>query len=139
MTPSLVALILFGSFLTLIILRIPVAFALALACLPVFLLEPRLTPILLLRRCSSYNSFVLLAVPFFLLAANLMNAAGITERLIGLARAMVGHLPGGLGQVNVLVRCSLPASPAADRRCCRDRLVLIPRSEAGLQRRSRSR
>ena len=60
MTPSLVALILFGSFLTLIILRIPVAFALALACLPVFLLEPRLTPILLLQEMfRSYNAFVL--------------------------------------------------------------------------------
>lgn len=104
MTPGLVALILFGSFLALIVLRIPVAFALALACLPVFLIEPRLTPILLLQEMfRSYNAFVLLAVPFFLLAANLMNAAGITDRLIGLARAMVGHLPGGLGQVNVLV------------------------------------
>ena len=52
---------------------------------------------------KSYNSFVLLAVPFFLLAANLMNAAGITDRLIRLSRAMVGHLPGGLGHVNVMV------------------------------------
>ncbi len=52
---------------------------------------------------KSYNSFILLAVPFFLLAANLMNAAGITERLVKLARALVGHLPGGLAHVNVLV------------------------------------
>jgi tripartite ATP-independent transporter DctM subunit len=42
-------------------------------------------------------------VPFFLLAANLMNSAGITERLVNLARATVGHLPGGLGHINVLV------------------------------------
>jgi tripartite ATP-independent transporter DctM subunit len=52
---------------------------------------------------KSYNSFLLLAVPFFLLAANIMNAAGITERLIRLSRSMVGHLPGGLGHVNVVV------------------------------------
>jgi tripartite ATP-independent transporter DctM subunit len=52
---------------------------------------------------KSYNSFILLAVPFFLLAANLMNAAGITDRLVKLAQATVGHLPGGLGHVNVLV------------------------------------
>ncbi len=52
---------------------------------------------------KSYNAFVLLAVPFFLLAANLMNAAGITDRLIRLSRALVGHLPGGLGHVNVVV------------------------------------
>jgi tripartite ATP-independent transporter DctM subunit len=52
---------------------------------------------------KSYNAFVLLAVPFFLLAANLMNAAGITDRLIRLSRALVGHFPGGLGHVNVTV------------------------------------
>ena len=52
---------------------------------------------------KAYNSFLLLAVPFFLLAANLMNAAGITDRLMNLSRAMVGHLPGGLGHVNVTV------------------------------------
>ena len=52
---------------------------------------------------KSYNSFLLLAIPFFMLAANLMNAAGITEKLINLSRALVGHLPGGLGHVNVLV------------------------------------
>lgn len=104
MTPLFVSSVMFGLFLFLIIVRIPVAFALAIACLPIFILEPRLTPILLLQEMfKSYNSFVLLAVPFFLLAANLMNAAGITDRLIRLARAMVGHLPGGLGHVNVVV------------------------------------
>ena len=104
MTPGFVAALLFGLFLLFIILRVPVAFALALACIPVFFLEPRLTPILLLQEMfRSYNSFVLLAVPFFLLAANLMNAAGITDRLIRLSRALVGHLPGGLGHVNVVV------------------------------------
>ncbi len=104
MTPGFVASVLFGLFLVFILLRVPVAFALALACIPIFLLEPRLTPILLLQEMfRSYNSFVLLAVPFFLLAANLMNAAGITDRLIRLARALVGHLPGGIGHVNVVV------------------------------------
>lgn len=104
MSPGDVALILFGTFLLLILLRVPVAFALALACAPVFFFEPRLTPTLLLQEMfRSFNSFVLLAVPFFLLAANLMNAAGITDRLIDLARTMVGHLPGGLGHINVVV------------------------------------
>lgn len=99
-----VAAILFGTFIVLVVLRVPVAFALGLAVAPVFLIEERLTPILLLREMfKSYNAFVLLAVPFFLLAANLMNAAGITDRLINLARAAVGHLPGGLGHVNVVV------------------------------------
>ncbi len=104
MGPGEVAAILFGVFAVLIVLRVPVAFALALAVVPVFFIEERLTPVLLLREMfKSYNAFVLLAVPFFLLAANLMNAAGITDRLVRLATALVGHLPGGLGHVNVVV------------------------------------
>ena len=104
MTPAEVALILFGLFAALVLLRVPVSFALGLACIPVFFINDRLTPIMLLNEMfKSYNAFVLLAVPFFLLAANLMNSAGITQRLIDLSRAMVGHLPGGLGHINVVV------------------------------------
>lgn len=99
-----VASILFPLFVILVALRVPVAVALGLACVPVFLIEERLTPLLLMNEMfKSYNSFLLLAVPFFLLAANIMNAAGITDRLIRLSQAMVGHLPGGLGHVNVVV------------------------------------
>jgi tripartite ATP-independent transporter DctM subunit len=104
MGPGEVALILFGTFGVLVVLRVPVAFALGLACIPVFFIAPHLTPFVLLAEMfKSYNAFVLLAVPFFLLAANLMNSAGITDRLIDLARALVGHLPGGLGHINVVV------------------------------------
>jgi tripartite ATP-independent transporter DctM subunit len=104
MSSAQVALMLFGAFFALLLLRVPVAFALGLACVPVFFIDERLTPFLLLNEMlKSYNSFLLLAIPFFLLAANLMNAAGITEKLIRLARTVVGHLPGGLGHVNVVV------------------------------------
>jgi tripartite ATP-independent transporter DctM subunit len=104
MTALDVALILFGVFAFFLILRVPVAFALGLACIPVFFIDDRLTPQLLLgEMLKAYNSFLLLAIPFFMLAANLMNGAGITERLIVLSRAAVGHLPGGLGHVSVLV------------------------------------
>ena len=104
MSPIEAAVIMFGSFGALIVLRVPVSFALGLACLPMMWIDDRLTPILLINEMwKSYNSFILLSVPFFLLAANLMNAAGITERLVKLARASVGHLPGGLGHVNVMV------------------------------------
>ena len=104
MTPVEVSAILFPLFIILVIFRVPVAIALGLACIPVFLLEERLTPFLLMNEMfKSYNAFILLAVPFFLLAANIMNAAGITDRLVRLSRAMVGHLPGGLGHVNVVV------------------------------------
>ncbi len=104
MGPLEVALILFGVFIVLLVLRVPVAFALGLACVPVFFIDDRLTPFLLLNEMlKSYNSFLLLAIPFFILAANLMNSAGITEKLINLSRALVGHFPGGLGHVSVLV------------------------------------
>lgn len=104
MSPGDVALILFSTFAVLVVLRVPVAFALGLACIPVFFIDDRLTPFVLLQEMfKSYNAFVLLAVPFFLLAANLMNAAGITDRLVRLSQALVGHLPGGLGHINVTV------------------------------------
>ena len=104
MSPGEVAGVMFGVFGLLIALRVPVAFALGLACLPVFALDERLTPILILGEMTkAYNSFILLAVPFFLLAANLMNSAGITERLMDLTRCFVGQFRGGLAYVNVVV------------------------------------
>ena len=108
MSAAEVSVVLFGSFGVLIALRVPVAFALGLACLPVLLVDDRLTPMLMVNEMwKSYNAFVLPAVPFFLLAANLMNAAGITDRLVALARALVGHLPGGLGHINVVANSML--------------------------------
>ncbi|MCX6939812.1 MAG: TRAP transporter large permease, partial [Verrucomicrobia bacterium] len=104
MSPGEVSLLMFGVFAVLIVVRIPVSFALGLACLPVLLIDNRLNPVVLISEMwKSYNSFILLSVPFFVLSANLMNAARITERLVTLARASVGHLPGGLGQINVVV------------------------------------
>ncbi|RJQ57607.1 MAG: TRAP transporter large permease [Desulfobacteraceae bacterium] len=104
MSPVEVAAIMFGIFIVLVVLRVPVAFSLGLACLPILYMDERLTPILMLGEMTkAYNSFILLAVPFFLLAANIMNAAGITERLMELTRCMVGQFRGGLAYVNVVV------------------------------------
>ena len=98
------ALILFGLFFLLMFLRVPIAFALGLACLPILLIEPRLSAMTLVQETfNAYNSFILLAVPFFLLTANLMNVGGITDRLMRLSRTMVGHFPGGLAQINVVL------------------------------------
>ncbi len=104
LSPAMAALVLFGVFFTLMALRVPIAFALGLACLPVMVIEPRLSPMILFNETfKSYNSFILLAVPFFLLTANLMNVGGITDRLVRLSRDLVGHFPGGLAQVNVVL------------------------------------
>ena len=101
---SQAAWILFGVFFTLLALRVPVAVALGLACLPILVVEQRLGPMVLMQETfNAYNSFILLAVPFFLLTANLMNVGGITDRLMTLSRTMVGHFPGGLAQINVVL------------------------------------
>jgi tripartite ATP-independent transporter DctM subunit len=103
-SPGIAAIVLFGGFFFLLAIRVPVAFALGLASLPVLLLEPRLSPMVLFNETfKTYNSFILLAVPFFLLTANLMNGGGITVRMMRLSRALVGHFPGGLAQINVLL------------------------------------
>ncbi|HEX7811566.1 MAG TPA: TRAP transporter large permease [Burkholderiales bacterium] len=104
LTVGWAAVILFGGFFLLLVLRVPVAFALGLSCLPILVIEPRLSPITLFNETfKAYNSFILLAVPFFLLTANLMNIGGITDRLVRLSRTMVGHFPGSLAQINVVV------------------------------------
>src|SRR5882672_5082195 len=104
LSPVVATWILFGVFFTLMALRVPVAFALGLACLPILVIEPRLDSMQLVQETfNAYNSFILLAVPFFLLTANLMNVGGITDRLIRLSRSLVGHFPGGLAQINVVL------------------------------------
>src|SRR5947199_69555 len=104
LTPGMAALVLFGAFFVLIALRVPVAFALGLACMPVLIYDPRLSPMVLFNETfKSYNSFILLAVPFFLLTANLMGVGGIMDRLVHLSRTMVGTWPGSLAQINVLL------------------------------------
>jgi len=104
LTPGMAAIVLFGTFFAMLVVRVPVAFALGLACLPVVVIEPRLSPMMIFNETfKAYNSFILLAVPFFLLTANLMNVGGITDRLVRLSRAMVGNFPGALAQINVLL------------------------------------
>jgi tripartite ATP-independent transporter DctM subunit len=104
LSPGVAAMWLFGGFFLLLLLRVPVAFALGLACMPVLIIEPRLSPMVIFNTTfKAYNSFILLAVPFFLLTANLMNVGGITDRLVHLSRTMVGNFPGALAQINVLL------------------------------------
>lgn len=120
--------ILVGGFILLVALRVPVAFALGIATIPIVVLDLRLTPFIIMDRMfQSYNSFILLAVPFFLLAANLMNSGKITEKLIELARVMTGWMPGGLGHVNVAVSmlfAGISGSSTADAAGCGK--ILIP-------------
>ena len=82
---------------------IPVAIAMAGASLVYILFSGTLPPFVVIHRMvSGIDSFPLLAVPFFILAGNLMNNAGITTRIYNFALALVGWLKGGLGHVNIV-------------------------------------
>jgi TRAP-type C4-dicarboxylate transport system permease large subunit len=82
---------------------IPVAIAMAGSALIFIWISGNLPPFVVIHRMvSGIDSFPLLAVPFFILAGNLMNNAGITNRIYNYALALVGWLKGGLGHVNVV-------------------------------------
>ena len=91
------------SFLALMVTGIPVAIAMAGSAL-VYIWWTGNTPSMVVvhRMISGIDSFPLLAVPFFILAGNLMNNAGITNRIYNFALALVGWMKGGLGHVNII-------------------------------------
>ncbi len=87
--------------LVLMLIGVPVAVALALSSLAFVATNGMPPMIVLANMVNGINSFPLIAVPFFILAGNLMNTAGITTRIFDFARAAVGWMHGGLGHVNV--------------------------------------
>lgn len=95
------ATLLFVSFIVLIFLGVPVAFSLGLASFIYLVLAGIPLNIIPQRMFGGLNSFVLLCIPGFILAGNLMNAGGITNRIIQFANDLFGHIRGGLGLANV--------------------------------------
>ena len=97
--------ILILSFLILISIRVPVAFALGISSLLTLMVSvdtfPAVTTIAQ-RLVTGLDSFSILAIPFFILAGHIMNKGGIAERLIAFAKSLVGALPGGLAHVNIV-------------------------------------
>jgi C4-dicarboxylate transporter DctM subunit len=91
------------SFVTFLILGIPIAFVLGLTSFVALLYSGNI-PLLLMPKemFSGTDSFPLLAVPFFMLAGNLMNAGGITRRLINFCNILLGYVRGGLALVNIV-------------------------------------
>ncbi len=95
--------ILIGGFLALMLLGMPVALAMISASLLYILVTGSVPNVIVAQRMiAGVESFPLLAVPFFILAGNLMNIAGITGRIYNFAVALVGWMRGGLGQVNII-------------------------------------
>ncbi len=100
----MLTLAIFGTLVLLILLGVPIAVAMGLTALGafVFLGEAFVLPMMAQRMYSATTGFTLLAIPFFILAGNLMNSGGITHRVFRFAQALVGHHRGGLGHVNVV-------------------------------------
>lgn len=109
--------LLLGSFFVLIAFRVNIGFSLILSSVIVILWEDLPITSVINQMYSNTESFTLLAVPFFMLLGRILNAGSITNRLLTVADATVGHVRGGLGHVNVFVSmifASLSGSAAAD-------------------------
>ena len=92
-------------FLALMFLGMPVAFAVGVASLTFFLTSDTIPAQIGVQRiASATQSFPLLAVPLFVLAGNLMNASGITDRIITLAKVMTGWITGGRCRTSICSR-----------------------------------
>lgn len=94
--------ILFGVFALLLVLGVPVAFSLMAASLATALYLDLPAMVIVQQTAAGAGTVSLIAIPLFVFAGELMMRGGISERLIAFASALVGHLRGGLGQVNVL-------------------------------------
>lgn len=94
----------FAVLLILLVIDVPIAVAIGLTAIAFFvgMGQSDFLAMLPQRMYSGTTGFTLLAIPFFILAGNLMNTGGTTTRLFRFARALVGHVPGGLGQVSVV-------------------------------------
>ncbi|RNB74685.1 TRAP transporter large permease [Brevibacillus panacihumi] len=108
--------ILFSSLIILFALGIPVAFSMGLASIFAMMDSGISLQVVIQRVFSSLDSFPLMAIPFFILAGNIMQYSGISQRLINLANSIVGRMTGGLGMVTVLTAmffASISGSSAA--------------------------
>lgn len=105
------------SFLLLLLLGVPVAFAIGLSSLAALLYEGLPPAVGFQQMVSGMNPFSFLAIPFFIFAGEIMMYGGIADRLIAFAKSLVGHVRGGLGMSNVLA-CTMfggvSGSPVAD-------------------------
>lgn len=98
----MIAIVMFGILVLLIVLGAPISMSMAIAALCAILfagLDPIIIPSLI---SGGINSFTLMAVPFFIFLGNVMNSGGITQRLFDWCDACIGHVKGGLAQVNIL-------------------------------------
>ena len=94
--------ILFTVFVVLIFSQVPVAFAMGIASLISLLVMGKPALIIVSNMFAAVDSFPLMAIPFFILAGELMNNGGITKRIVNFSRSIVGFIKGGLAHVNIV-------------------------------------
>ena len=116
--PDMTVIVFLGSLMAAMALGIPIAFSLLL-CGVALMLQLNMfdAQILAQNLMEGANSFPLLAVPFFMLAGEIMNAGGLSRRIVNFAMSLVGHIRGGLGYVTIVaavIMASLSGSAVAD-------------------------
>lgn len=94
----------FGTLVLLMVLGVPIGFSMGLAALVGYLVSGlwSLSVNFAHAMYTGASGFILLAIPFYILAGNLMNTSGMSRRIFRFAENLIGHIPGGLGHVNVL-------------------------------------
>jgi len=105
------------AFFILLLLKVPVAFAMGISCLGFMLVNDMPFSVIPQVMMSLFENFPFLAIPFFALAGQLMNTGGVTDRIFGFAKTIVGHIPGALGHANVvasMIFAGMSGSAVAD-------------------------
>src|SRR4026209_2438968 len=96
-------LFLFGLFFVLLLFELPVAFAIGVSSSIASLFGERLPPAFIVSKIfAGLDSFPLMAIPFYILAGNLMSEGGLTQKIVSFANALVGHVRGGLAHVSIV-------------------------------------
>ena len=117
MSGNIIILILLGSFFLMVLLRFPIAYAVALSAVFCLLAQGKSFTIICQQMVKGISSFSLMAVPFFITMGVLMGSGGISEKLIALANACVGWMRGGMAMVNIVASYffgGISGSAAAD-------------------------
>ncbi|MEW8959434.1 TRAP transporter large permease [Neomoorella humiferrea] len=116
------------TFVLLLLINVPIAFTLGIAGLMYFFTQASVPmPVVVQRMITGTQSYPLLAVPFFILAGHIMNASGITARLMKLADALTGHLVGGLAHVSIVLSMLMGGvSGSSNADCAMQTRILLP-------------
>lgn len=120
------------SLLGMLIIGVPVGMSLLMSAIPYFLLYATTIPgsVIIQQMVSNTESSSMMAIPFFITAGVIMNYSGVTRQLMALADVLVGHMQGGLAQVNILLSTmtgGMSGSAAAD--CAMECKILVPEME----------